>query len=981
MGTVDVMPYGEAHDAAERPCGPGAVSLRDPLIIDGRIAPFGGSVTRYQHPASGGVLLQSLNGSGEQGIGISVRTVPRDSRGAAHVTEHCVLFAPVHPDGSSIADLARECGLGINAVTTHCHTTFFAKGPRTGKFTDFARRYVDAVFRASFTEDLFRREGVSRSAAGQTSGVVYNEMRDLYASPDHFIRTRIRRELYQDGALAFDPGGAPEDLSALTYESVLDFRGEFYRPERALLFVAGSPTDRDVLRDLAGALPNKTAPKPASASSALRVGVGPSSPRSIVAAYPCVARDDASYMVLSWGLSRRDDEELSWDWDLLERLLFRDRLSRIMRPIRERWSSATPFDIRLERTGPCLAFHFGVGVRQAADAAQFFAIATEAIRRAFAEVRDQDITAALQHSLVDAREDMSRTLNVLAWINGPWSQGADPLVYADPEARARRASARYAASPRALFDRLRTGLFENPQVVMSSWSAQVQASIGKTAAASSAPDAPAPRSTPPLEPSAVLPPRPPSREREQARDLGLPASPRDYACSVERLGLIDVYRNQPNLEGVAYVAVDVELSAFAASEHRDLALVAMLIDRFASGQKPLSDVLVWRKERLSAYLAIPYAACSPIPGAPPVVGLRFALKCPESNFECALTTLEELLLLPLNRDTGLALALPARVIEQQRGFIRNGFFSLVQFAALARVSAPARTKYHWSGQGLIDRSLSALRQGDLRERIDGVRGMLRRGRFRVSFTGADSSYLRLRQRLQDWNSALRSGESFAGGVASESGLAPSFEVFGGAPGAVHLAAAMPLAIPAPDQLGLAEVAIKALSDGAVSPLLRELASAYGASLILDAGHGAVLLSVRSAAGLSQVLDVFERLPRLARELRPEALDDAIRSSAAPFLVPPRPGDATMTTLDRAIAGSTAESRLQRYREVTFAKLDRAQQLLVALFDDASRFSALAASCPSPEIAIARARRGSRGVKEVAIGDLLRLAKDPLSVSI
>lgn len=114
--------------------------------------------------------------------------------------------------------------------------------------------YLDAVFNPNITkyEEIFRQEGWHYELTGKDdelkiNGVVYNEMKGAYSSPDEVLSSQIYRSLFPDNTYSKDSGGNPEYIPKLTYEAYLDFYHKYYHPSNSYIYLYG---DMDVVERL-----------------------------------------------------------------------------------------------------------------------------------------------------------------------------------------------------------------------------------------------------------------------------------------------------------------------------------------------------------------------------------------------------------------------------------------------------------------------------------------------------------------------------------------------------------------------------------------------------------------------------------------------------------------------------------------------------------------------------------------------------------
>lgn len=66
-------------------------------------------------------------------------------------------------------------------------------------------------------------------------GVVYNEMKGVYSSPDQLLGRATQQALFPDNTYGVDSGGDPLVIPELTYEQFKDFHASYYVRGNSLL--------------------------------------------------------------------------------------------------------------------------------------------------------------------------------------------------------------------------------------------------------------------------------------------------------------------------------------------------------------------------------------------------------------------------------------------------------------------------------------------------------------------------------------------------------------------------------------------------------------------------------------------------------------------------------------------------------------------------------------------------------------------------
>jgi Zn-dependent M16 (insulinase) family peptidase len=219
-------------------------------------------VTAYEieHERTGAKLLHLHCNDRENLFSIGFRTPPRDSTGVPHILEHSVLAGSEH---YPLKDVFNELLRGtlqtfINAFTYPDKTVYPVASQERTDFFNLARVYTDLVLGPRLLKETFQQEGhhLEFDANGKltVSGIVYNEMKGAYSSPETLMFKALQENLYPETPYACDSGGDPEAIPDLTYDQFREFHRTFYSPTNARLFLYGNIPTEDHLRFLAEVL-------------------------------------------------------------------------------------------------------------------------------------------------------------------------------------------------------------------------------------------------------------------------------------------------------------------------------------------------------------------------------------------------------------------------------------------------------------------------------------------------------------------------------------------------------------------------------------------------------------------------------------------------------------------------------------------------------------------------------------------------------
>ena len=209
-----------------------------------------------RHKKSGARIAILSNNDDNKVFYIGFKTPPEDETGVPHIIEHTTLCgSKKFPVKDPFIELAKgSLNTFLNAMTYPDKTVYPIASCNDQDFKNLMDVYLDAVFNPNITkyEEIFKQEGWHYELTGKDdelkiNGVVYNEMKGAYSSPDEVLSSQIYRSLFPDNTYSKDSGGNPEYIPKLTYEAYLDFYHKYYHPSNSYIYLYG---DMDVVERL-----------------------------------------------------------------------------------------------------------------------------------------------------------------------------------------------------------------------------------------------------------------------------------------------------------------------------------------------------------------------------------------------------------------------------------------------------------------------------------------------------------------------------------------------------------------------------------------------------------------------------------------------------------------------------------------------------------------------------------------------------------
>ena len=218
------------------------------LVREEILSEVGGTARLWKHDRTGAELLSVLNADENKSFGVSFRTPPRNSTGVAHILEHSVLCGSRrYPVKEPFVELLKSSlQTFLNALTFPDKTCYPVASTNLQDFYNLIDVYLDAVFFPRIDEDVLRQEGwhidvdpQENGGVWQYKGVVFNEMKGVYSSPDSVLLEESQHAVFPDTLYSLDSGGDPAVIPDLGYEEFRGFHSAYYHPSNARFFFWG----------------------------------------------------------------------------------------------------------------------------------------------------------------------------------------------------------------------------------------------------------------------------------------------------------------------------------------------------------------------------------------------------------------------------------------------------------------------------------------------------------------------------------------------------------------------------------------------------------------------------------------------------------------------------------------------------------------------------------------------------------------------
>ncbi|MFO7321353.1 MAG: insulinase family protein [Chloroflexota bacterium] len=428
----------------------------------------------YRHVKTGARLLSMINDDENKVFGISFATPPEDSTGLPHIMEHSVLGGSrKYPVKEPFVELVKgSLNTFINAFTFSDKTCYPVASQNVKDLYNLIDVYLDAVFYPRISPETLKQEGwhYELNSADEPlafKGIVFNEMKGAYSSPENYLGRVIEQSLLPDTPYGFDSGGDPAVIPDLTYEQFKRFHDTYYHPSNAYIFFYGDDDPEERLRYL-----NEHLSAFEQTDVSPEIPLQPRFTEPVRLVYGYDAGDNAenarkAHVTVNWLLTEVTDAEMTLAMQILAYILIGTQAS----PLRK---ALIDSGLGENLTGTGLAddqreIYFSTGLKGVApeDADRVEALILETLGKLAEDGIDPDmIEAALNTIEFRLRENNTgsfpRGIALMIRALSTWLYGGDPLALVAFEAPLNALKERLASGERVFEQLIRKYLLDNP---------------------------------------------------------------------------------------------------------------------------------------------------------------------------------------------------------------------------------------------------------------------------------------------------------------------------------------------------------------------------------------------------------------------------------------------------------------------------------------------------------------------------------------
>jgi Zn-dependent M16 (insulinase) family peptidase len=439
------------------------------LIREQFVREFNGTVKAYRHEPTGAEIISVENTHNNKAFGITFRTPPSDSTGVAHILEHTVLCGSrKYPLKDPFVQLLKgSLQTFLNAMTYPDKTVYPVASQNEQDFYNLVDVYLDAVFFPRITPAFFRQEGWhyeldNLDAPLTCKGVVYNEMKGAYSSPDNILIERSQQVLFPDTTYGLDSGGNPAKIPTLTYQDFRKFHETYYHPSNARIFFYGNDNPERRLKILGEYLDGfKCLEAPTDSSIQLQKSFD--KPVTVEESYSVSEGEKHAFITVNWAIP---DGILHFALIILDQILTGNSGSPLRKALIESGLGEDLAGFGLETNLRQSAWSVGMKGVEIENLAKVEALIFQTLEKLVRDSIDRgDIEAAMNSFEFDLRENnhgsFPQGLSVMLNMLETWLYGWDPLGLAAYEYPLAELKNKIAANPRYFEELIENILLKN----------------------------------------------------------------------------------------------------------------------------------------------------------------------------------------------------------------------------------------------------------------------------------------------------------------------------------------------------------------------------------------------------------------------------------------------------------------------------------------------------------------------------------------
>jgi hypothetical protein len=444
------------------------------LVQEQDIPEISSKARLFRHLRTGARLLSVQNDDENKSFGVAFKTPSYDDTGVPHILEHSVLNGSrkYRTKEPFVTLLKTSVNTFLNAMTFNDFTVYPVASTNLKDFWNLVDVYMDAVFYPAISEKTLQQEGWHHETSGDHStlnykGVVFNEMKGAYSTPEAVMETVSRRELLPDTPYRHDIGGDPASIPNLTYDAFKRFHANYYHPSNSFIYFYGDDDPEERLRYVDAFIADFEA-HPANPEFPLQPRFD--APRTHIERYDAgEAGEEANkgFVKVSWLLPEVTDAERLLELEILSYILVATPASPVRKALIDSGLGEDLTSEGVDRFTRQASFSVGMKGIVPGDAQEVETLIMATLSDLTENgISKEMIEAAFNTTEFSLREKNTgrfpRGLSAYIGILPAWIHGGDPMTHLAFESSLEAIKARYAEQPGCFENMIGKYLLDNP---------------------------------------------------------------------------------------------------------------------------------------------------------------------------------------------------------------------------------------------------------------------------------------------------------------------------------------------------------------------------------------------------------------------------------------------------------------------------------------------------------------------------------------
>ncbi|HEY8891136.1 MAG TPA: insulinase family protein [Clostridium sp.] len=396
----------------------------------------------FKHIKSGAKLIYLRNEDQNKVFSISFRTPVSDNTGVNHIIEHSVLCGSKgYPVKDPFLIMTKQSlSTFLNAFTGTDFTMYPVASKNNKDFENLMSVYLDAVFYPNILKDpkILKQEGWHYEINSKTgelnyNGIVYNEMKGNYSSPEVILSNTINESLFNDNSYSFDSGGNPDNIPDLTYDKFIETYKKYYVPSNSSIYLYGKLDIENTLKFINDKYLSKL--KKTTVNSKIKTQKGYKKDVEKIALYPVSiksATKNMTYLSSSYVIDKVADVENMLGFQILQEIILNTKESPLRKSLLQ---SGIGTDVYVNFNPSTKQPTFSIIATNANESQKykFKKFVDEALAQVVSKGFDEElvksVVTAVELNIRTQNSDANRGMNYMSSALNCWNYDVNPTEY------------------------------------------------------------------------------------------------------------------------------------------------------------------------------------------------------------------------------------------------------------------------------------------------------------------------------------------------------------------------------------------------------------------------------------------------------------------------------------------------------------------------------------------------------------------------